>query len=100
MMRRRTLCHAGPSPRPPPPPGLGGPRGPRAPPRHPPPAEVGVHRGLAFTLWLPERPPWGGLVVIHGAGSRKENHHDMARAARAAGMAAGALDPRGPGGTG
>src|SRR4051812_6925974 len=65
-----------------------------------PPAERGVHRGLAFTLWLPDRPPWGGLVVIHGAGSCKENHHDMARAARAAGLAAVAFDLRGHGETG
>src|SRR3954469_1655572 len=65
-----------------------------------PPAERGVHDGLAYTLWLPERPPWGGLVVIHGAGSCKENHHDMARAARAAGMAAVCLDLRGHGDTG
>jgi pimeloyl-ACP methyl ester carboxylesterase len=65
-----------------------------------PPAERGFHDGLAYTLWLPDRPPWGGLVVIHGAGSCKENHHDMARAARAAGMAAVAFDLRGHGETG
>src|SRR4051794_11296110 len=65
-----------------------------------PPAERGMHRGLAYTLWLPDRPPWGGMVVIHGAGSRKENHHDMARAARAAGLAAVAFDLRGHGDTG
>src|SRR3954469_21069821 len=65
-----------------------------------PPAERGVHDGLAYTLWLPDRPPWGGLVVIHGAGSCKENHHDMARAARTAGLAAGAFALRGHGETG
>src|SRR4051794_2119499 len=65
-----------------------------------PPAERGMHRGLAYTLWLPDRPPWGGMVVIHGAGSRKENHHDMARAARAAGLAAVAFDLPGHGETG
>src|SRR4051812_1696916 len=65
-----------------------------------PPAERGIHAGLAYTLWLPERPPAGGLVVIHGAGSCKENHHDMARAARAAGLAAVAFDLRGHGETG
>src|SRR3954469_18087034 len=65
-----------------------------------PPAERGVHDGLAYTLWLPDRPPSGGMVVIHGAGSCKENHHDMARAARAAGMAAVAFDLRGHGNTG
>jgi alpha-beta hydrolase superfamily lysophospholipase len=65
-----------------------------------PPAERGTLDGLAYTLWLPERPPWGGLVILHGAGSRKENHHDMARAARAAGLAAAAFDLRGHGDTG
>ena len=48
--------------------------------------------GLAYTLWLPEQPPLGGFVVLHGAGSRKENHHDVARAARAAGFAALCFD--------
>ncbi|MEA2295190.1 MAG: uncharacterized protein QOE86_2829 [Solirubrobacteraceae bacterium] len=56
--------------------------------------------GLAYTLWLPKMPPWGGMVVIHGAQSQKENHHDMARAARDAGMAAVAFDLRGHGETG
>jgi alpha-beta hydrolase superfamily lysophospholipase len=64
------------------------------------PTEQSVHDGLAYTLWLPETPPWGGLVIIHGAGSCKENHHDMARAAQAAGMAALAFDLRGHGETG
>ncbi len=62
-----------------------------------PPAELGVHHGLAYSLWLPEGPPAGGLVVLHGAGSRKESHHDMARAARAAGLAAVCFDLRGHG---
>ena len=62
-----------------------------------PPAELGELDGLAYSLWLPDRAPEGGLVVIHGAGSRKENHHDMARAARAAGLAAVCLDLRGHG---
>ena len=33
------------------------------------------------------RPPWPGVVIVHGAGSRKENHADFAapRARRAAG---------------
>src|SRR3954452_14069331 len=64
------------------------------------PAEQGVLDGLAYTLWLPERPPLGGLVVLHGAGSCKENHHDMARAARAGGLAAVCFDMRGHGATG
>lgn len=65
-----------------------------------PPAREGVHHGLAYALWLPDGPPEGGLVVLHGAGSRKENHADMARAARAAGMAAVTFDQRGHGATG
>jgi uncharacterized protein len=65
-----------------------------------PPADRGFHGDLAYTLWLPEHEPWGGMVVIHGAGSCKENHHDMARAARAAGLAAVAFDLRGHGETG
>lgn len=53
--------------------------------------------GLAYTLWLPDRDPRGGLVILHGAGSRKENHADMARAARDAGFAAVCFDQRGHG---
>jgi pimeloyl-ACP methyl ester carboxylesterase len=36
-------------------------------------------------------------VILHGAGSSKENHHDFARAAVAAGFAAVAFDQRGHG---
>ena len=64
------------------------------------PSSAGVHQGLSYTLWEPDGDPWGGLVVLHGAGSRKENHHDMARAARAAGLAAVVFDERGHGETG
>jgi uncharacterized protein len=62
-----------------------------------PPADVGVHHGLAYTLWLPDAPAKGGVVTIHGAGSCKENHHDFARACRQAGLAAVAFDQRGHG---
>src|SRR3954453_16768238 len=72
----------------------------RTPPTPAPPAERGVHDGLAYTLWLPDKPPWGGMVVIHGAQSCKENHHDMARVARDSGMSAVAFDLRGHGETG
>jgi alpha-beta hydrolase superfamily lysophospholipase len=62
------------------------------------PSEIKVHDGLAYSLWLPEdRPRRGGLVVLHGAGSCKENHHDFARAALAAGFGAIAFDQRGHG---
>ena len=65
-----------------------------------PPAEVGEADGLAYSLWLPEGDPWAGLVILHGAGSCKESHHDFARAARAAGLAAVCFDQRGHGATG
>jgi pimeloyl-ACP methyl ester carboxylesterase len=65
-----------------------------------PPAELGEVDGLAYSLWLPEADPWAGLVILHGAGSTKENHHDFARAAREAGLAAVCFDQRGHGATG
>jgi uncharacterized protein len=61
------------------------------------PSEIGVHDGLAYSLWLPSAPAPGGVVVLHGAGSCKENHHDFARAALGAGVAAIAFDQRGHG---
>lgn len=82
------------------------------PPPHAP-DRTGHHRGLAYTLWLPDAvagedrrgqptrplppPPWPGIVILHGAGSRKENHADFARLAAAAGWAALAFDQRGHG---
>lgn len=51
---------------------------------------------LAGTLW-PAPPGSPGLLVLPGLGSRRQNHADMARAARAAGMAVLAIDPRGQG---
>jgi pimeloyl-ACP methyl ester carboxylesterase len=65
-----------------------------------PPAEVGKTDGLAYTLWLPEGDPWAGVVIIHGAGSSKESHHDFARAARSAGLSAICFDQRGHGDSG
>jgi alpha-beta hydrolase superfamily lysophospholipase len=61
------------------------------------PAEIGSHDGLAYSLWLPKQPATGGVVVLHGAGSVKENHHDFARAALGAGLAALVFDQRGHG---
>ena len=55
---------------------------------------------LAHAIDLPAGEPWGGLVIVHGAGSRKENHADMARAAAAAGLAVVRYDMRGHGETG
>ena len=58
----------------------------------------GHHNGLAYALWMPsEPPPWPGVVVVHGAGSRKENHADFARLATANGWAALTFDLPGHG---
>jgi uncharacterized protein len=67
----------------------------------------GEMNGLAYSLWLPDqrqRPPqtsrpnhWPGVVVVHGAGSRKENHADFARLATASGWAALTFDLPGHG---
>ena len=65
-----------------------------------PPAELGKVDGLAYSLWLPEGDPWAGLVILHGAGSSKESHHDFARAARSAGLSAVCFDQRGHGESG
>ena len=61
------------------------------------PTEIGLHDGVSYSLWLPATPAPGGVVVLHGAGSCKENHHDFARAALGAGLAAIAFDQRGHG---
>jgi uncharacterized protein len=56
------------------------------------------HDGLAYTSWLPDAdPPWPGMVVLHGAGSCKENHGDFARLACDYGWAVLAYDQRGHG---
>src|SRR4051794_13766676 len=68
--------------------------------RHPtpaPPEALDTVDGLAYALFLPEGEPRGSVVVVHGAGSRKENHFDFCRAARAAGFAALTYDQRGHG---
>ncbi len=65
------------------------------------PTRTGVQEGRPYELWLPDAgaaaPPWPGIVILHGAGSRKENHADFARAAAAYGWAAIAYDQRGHG---
>jgi alpha-beta hydrolase superfamily lysophospholipase len=65
----------------------------------PRPARVGRHDGLAYTLWLAPggAPSTGGVVILHGAGSCKESHHDFARRLIAARLAAIAFDQRGHG---
>lgn len=83
----------------------------QAPPRRP--DRTDRQDGLAYALWLPDPggpvdrrgrstrplpdPPWPGIVICHGAGSRKENHADFARLAAATGWAALAFDARGHG---
>jgi uncharacterized protein len=62
------------------------------------PSEAGTHQARPFWLWLPDSPPpWPGMVILHGAGSRKENHGDFGRACADAGWAAVAYDQRGHG---
>lgn len=73
----------------------------RAAPTPAAPSERGERGGRPYWLWLPDaerhRPPWPGIVVLHGASSRKENHADFARSAAAAGWAAVSFDQRGHG---
>jgi alpha-beta hydrolase superfamily lysophospholipase len=62
------------------------------------PARQDRHTGLAYALWIPdEPPPWPGVVIVHGAGSCKENHADFARLAMAGGWAALTFDLPGHG---
>jgi uncharacterized protein len=65
-----------------------------------PPDDEGVRDGLAYALFVPDSTPAGGVIVLHGAGSQKENHFDFARECRAAGLAAVAFDQRGHGASG
>jgi uncharacterized protein len=62
-----------------------------------PPERIAAVDGLAYSLWLPEGEPEGGVVIIHGADSQKESHHDFARLLRDSGFAAVCLDLRGHG---
>lgn len=65
-----------------------------------PPAETGTFAGIAWCLWLPTgQGPWPAVMVMHGAGSRKENHADFARAAADNGFVALTFDNRGHGAT-
>src|SRR3954471_15006632 len=57
-----------------------------------------MERSLPHALWLPQDPPpWPAVVIVHGAGSRKENHADFARLATASGWAALSFDLPGHG---
>jgi fermentation-respiration switch protein FrsA (DUF1100 family) len=69
-----------------------------SPPRQP--DESGRLDGIAWSMFLPDGDgPWPAVIVLHGAGSRKENHADYARAAVAHGLAALTFDNRGHGET-
>ena len=63
------------------------------------PSEVDSADGIAYSVWLPDAATslQGGVVVLHGAGSCKENHYDFARGALAAGFTVLAYDQRGHG---
>src|SRR3954452_563268 len=62
------------------------------------PAREGRHNGLAYALWLPDVPaPSPAIVIVHGAGSCKENHAGFARLATASGWAALTFDLPGHG---
>jgi alpha-beta hydrolase superfamily lysophospholipase len=73
------------------------------------PDREGRHNGLAYCIWLPHDGQPGtptptqacpGVVVVHGASSRKENHADFARLATANGWAALTFDLPGHGDAG
>jgi uncharacterized protein len=65
-----------------------------------PPSDTGQFDGIAYHLWLPaDTGPSPTVVVLHGAGSRKENHADFARVAIDHGFAALTFDNRGHGET-
>jgi pimeloyl-ACP methyl ester carboxylesterase len=61
------------------------------------PQERGRHRGLAYTLFLPEMAPVVAVLVLHGADSSKESHQAFARACRKIRYAALCFDQRGHG---
>src|ERR671931_1163572 len=62
-----------------------------------PPTELGTRDGLAYALFRPDGESAGGVVMLHGAGSQKENQFDIARMLRAGGIAAVCFDQRGHG---
>ena len=65
-----------------------------------PPSETGTLAGIAWCLWVPDGTgPFPAVMVLHGAGSRKENHADFARLAAAHGFVALTFDNRGHGET-
>ncbi len=63
------------------------------------PDASGTTDGLAWNLFMPApgQVLAGGVLILHGAGSTKESHHDYARACASARLAALAVDLRGHG---
>ncbi len=66
-------------------------------PSQPAAATFATVDGLAYALVPAASPRRGGVVVLHGAGSCKENHLDFARRCARAGLDAIAFDQRGHG---
>lgn len=63
-----------------------------------PPSERGIWAGRPYWLWEPSAPPpWPAMVILHGAGSAKENHADFGRVCAGHGWLALAYDQRGHG---
>ena len=69
-------------------------------PAKPPVSKPGTVDGLAYALVRPDATPCGGVVILHGAGSCKENHLDFAHRCAEAGIAAVVFDQRGHGASG
>ena len=62
------------------------------------PDERGTHAGRPFWLWRSAaRGPSPAMIILHGAGSAKENHADFARVCAAHGWVALSYDQRGHG---
>jgi uncharacterized protein len=60
--------------------------------------DAGTEDGRPYLVWRPRSaPPWPAMLVLHGAGSQKENHADFARTCAARGWLAVAYDQRGHG---
>ena len=64
------------------------------------PAKAGKLEGIAWELFLPfAGEPAPAVLILHGAGSRKENHRDFAATATSNGFVALTFDNRGHGET-
>lgn len=66
-------------------------------PHAPSPPRAGRSDGLAYIVHEPTGAPRAAVVVLHGAGSCKENHADFALSAQGAGLVALTYDARGHG---